>query len=163
MTYPEHLKNNFEKIAEKMGIHPSEMTILKMSPGADERHKDLELLQGSWNEERPWIILDEKDRIYTLTTAESLAQMVRFLTSAQSENFQLKLEKAIWQRFPIDFHDVWEVAMDRIRTLALSRPESAVVNLDLDWLLNEIKQKYPNLFHHLDLMLTQESSVKKSN
>ncbi|MGZ8556655.1 MAG: DUF2603 domain-containing protein, partial [Sulfuricurvum sp.] len=59
MAYPEHLKNNFEQIAEKMGINASKMTILKMSRGADERHKDLELLQGSWNEEQPWIILDE--------------------------------------------------------------------------------------------------------
>lgn len=163
MSYPEHLKNNFEQIAEKMGINASEMTIVKMSLGVDERHKDLELLQGSWHETRPWIILDEKDHIYTLTTTESLTQMVRFLTSTQSENFQLKLEKAIWQRFPIDFHDVWEVAMDRIRTLAQSRPESTVVNLDLDWLLNEIKQKYPNLFYHLDLRLAQESTAKKSN
>lgn len=153
MAYPEHLKNHLGQIAEKMGIDISEMTIVKMSPGTDERHKDLELLQGSWLEERPWIILDEKDHIYTLTTAESLAQMVRFLTSAQSENFQLKLEKAIWQRLPVDFHDVWEVAMDRIRTLAQSRPESTVVNLDLDWLLNEIKQKYPNLFYHIDQIM----------
>jgi len=156
MAYPEHLNNHLVQIAEKMGINTSEMTIVKMSPGTDERHKDLELLQGSWHEKRPWIILDEEDHIYTLTTAESLTQMVRFLTSTQSENFQLKLEKAIWQHLPIDFHDVWEVAMDRIRTLVQSRPESAVVNLDLDWLLNEIKQKYPNLFYHLDQILAQE-------
>lgn len=156
MTYPDHLKSHLGQIAEKMGINPAEMTIVKMTPGEDERHKELELIQENWDEKRPWVIVDENDQIYTLTTAESLTQIVRFLTATQSENFQLKLEKAIWQSLPIDFHDVWEVAMDRIRTLAQSRPESTVVNLDLDWLLNEIKQKYPNLFYHLDQMLEQE-------
>lgn len=156
MGYPDHLKPRLNSLAEKMGINPSEMTIVKMTPGTNERHKDLELLQGDWDEKRPWVIVDEEDRIYTLTTAESLTQIIRFLTSTQSENFQLKLEKAIWQSLPVDFHDVWEVAMDRIRTLAQSRPESTVVTLDLDWLVNEIKQKYPNLFHHFDQMLAQE-------
>jgi len=156
MPFPDHLQTNLGLIAEKMGIDASDMTIVKMSPGADERHKDLELVQGSWDEKRPWIIIDEKDRLYSLTSTESIAQMFRFLSSAQSENFQLKLEKAIWERLPIDFNDVWEVAMDRIRTLAQSRPDSTVVNLDLDWLLNEIKQAHPNLFYHLDKLLAQD-------
>lgn len=156
MTYPEHLKKDFGQIAENMGINILELTVVRMRPGSDERHKNLELLQGSWDKKHPWIILDDEDNIYTLSTAESLTQMVRFLTSTQSENFKLKLEKVIWQHLPIDFHDVWEVAMDRIRTLALGRPESTVVNLDLNWLLNEIKQKYPNLFYHLDQIIAQE-------
>lgn len=80
--------------------------------------------------------------------------MIALLASAQGESFRLKLEKAIWQRYPVDFHDVWAVAMDRIKRLAQSRPESTVVKLDLDWLVTEIKQEYPNLFLHLDQMLT---------
>jgi hypothetical protein len=50
---------------------------------------------------------------------------------------------------------VWAVAMERIKRLAKSRPGSTVVKLDLDWLVSEIKQEYPNLFYHLDQMLTQ--------
>ena len=68
----------------------------------------------------------------------------------------LKLEKAILERYPIDFHDVWAVAMDRIKKLALTRPKSVVVNLDLDWLVSEIKQEYPNLFYHLDQILASK-------
>lgn len=156
MTYPEHLTNHLGEIAGKLGINPTEMTIVKMTPGTDDRHKELELIQGDWNDTRPWIILDERDRIYTLTSAESLSMIVHLLTASQSENFQHKLEKAIWQSLPIDFEDVWSVAMDRIQTMARSQSDSMVVNIDLDWLVNEIKQKYPNLFYHLDQIMAQK-------
>lgn len=156
MSYPEHMTHNIIQTAEKMGIDPSEITIVKMGPGTDDRHKELELLQGSWQEERPWIIVDEEEHVYTLTSADALTQIIRLLSLTQSENFQYKLERAILQRLPIDFHDVWEVAMDRIRKLVRSQSESTVVNLDLDWLVSEIKQKYPNLFYHLDQILGQK-------
>ncbi|MDD2950563.1 MAG: DUF2603 domain-containing protein [Sulfuricurvum sp.] len=156
MSYPEHLNNHLGEVAEKLGIDPIDMTIVKMTPGVDDRHKELELIQGSWKETRPWIIIDEKDRIYTLTSAESLSMIIRLLSNSQSENFQHKLEKAIWQRLPIDFEDVWSVAMDRIQTMARSQSDSTVVNIDLDWLVSEIKQKYPNLFYHLDQIMTQK-------
>ncbi|MDD2369891.1 MAG: DUF2603 domain-containing protein, partial [Sulfuricurvum sp.] len=64
MSYPEHLNNHLGEVAEKLGIDPIDMTIVKMTPGVDDRHKELELIQGSWKETRPWIIIDEKDRIY---------------------------------------------------------------------------------------------------
>jgi hypothetical protein len=144
------------EIAENMGIHPAEITVVKMSAGSDDRHKELELLQGSWNKEKPWVIIDEEEHIYTLTSVESLSKIIQLLSITQSESFQLKLEKAIMQRLPIDFHDVWEVAMDRIRSLAQSRPESTIVNLDLNWLVSEIKQKYPNLFYNIEQILTQK-------
>lgn len=153
MPYSDHLNNHLTQVAEKMGMNLSDMTIVKMSPGRDERHKDLELLQGNWHDDRPWAIIDEEDHLYTLNSVDSLAKIIHLLSTTQSEVFQHKLEKAIWQRLPIDFEDVWEVAMDRIRTLARSQSESTVVNIDLDWLVREIQQKYPNLFYHIDQML----------
>lgn len=159
MPYPEHLHSHIRETAEQMGINPSEITIVKMSSGSDERHRSLELMQGSWNEDQPWIIVDEKDHIYALTSIESIAKLIGMLTMTQSEIFQHKLEKAIWQRLPIDFEDVWEVAMDRIKTLARTQSDSTIVNIDLDWLVSEIKQKYPNLFYHFDQMLGQQESL----
>ncbi len=155
MAFPEHLQNRLGQIAEALDLNAAEMTVVKMRPGSDERHKELELLQGSWDEERAWIILDENDHPHTMTSPQSLSKMIAMLASAQGESFQLKLEKAIWQRYPIDFYDVWAVAMDRIKRQAKLHPESTVVKLDLDWLVTEIKQEYPNLFYHLDQMLTQ--------
>lgn len=158
MPYPDHLDNHIGEIAEKMGINPSEITIIKMSLGSDERHRSLELMQGSWNKDQPWIIVDEDDHIYALTSVESIAKLIGMLSVTQSENFQHKLEKAIWQRLPIDFEDVWAVAMERIRTMARTQSDSTIVNIDLDWLLSEIQQKHPNLFYHLDQMIGLQES-----
>jgi predicted amidohydrolase len=156
MPFPDHLQNRLGQIAEALDLNATEMTILRMRPGIDDRHKELELLQGSWDEERPWVIIDENDHPHTMTSAQALSKMIAMLASAQGESFQLKLEKAIWQRYPIDFHDVWAVAMDRIKRQAQSQAKSTVVKIDLDWLVSEIKQEFPNLFYHLDQILTQK-------
>jgi len=153
MSYPDYLHHQIGEISEKMGIDPSDITVVKMSSGSDDRHRSLELIQGHWNKDQPWIIVDEDEHIYALTSFESIAKLIGMLTVTQSENFQHKLEKAIWQRLPIDFEDVWEVAMDRIRIMARTQSDSTVVNIDLDWLISEIKQKYPNLFYHLDQIM----------
>ncbi len=153
MTLPDPLQNELKLLAEALNIKSSEMTVVRMKSGHSERHKELELVQGEWQEEQPWIIIDEEEKVHTLTSAQSLSKIISILTAVQGENFQLKLEKAILERYPIDFHDVWAVAMDRIKKLALTRPKSVVVNLDLDWLMTEIRQEYPNLFYHLDQIL----------
>ncbi|MGB5964159.1 MAG: DUF2603 domain-containing protein, partial [Sulfurimonadaceae bacterium] len=139
MTFPEHLQKHLGQIAETLNINAAEMTIVKMRPGIDDRHKELELLQGSWDEKRPWVIIDENDHSYTMTSAPALSKMIAMFASSQDETFRLKLEKAIWQRYPIDYYDVLVVAMERIKRLAQSRPESTIVKLDLDWLVTEIK------------------------
>lgn len=153
MPYPDHLDSHIGDISERMGIDPSEVTVVKMSSGSDERHRSLELIQGNWNKDQPWIVVDEEEHIYALTSFESIVKLIGMLTVTQSENFRHKLEKAILQRLPIDFEDVWEVAMDRIRTMARKQSDSTIINIDLDWLVGEIKQKYPNLFYHLDQIL----------
>lgn len=155
MIFPEHLQNHLAEIAETLNINASEMTIVKMRPSRDDRHRELELLQGSWDEKRPWVIIDEKDHPYTMTSASALSKMIAMFTLSQDETFRLKLEKAILKRHPIDYYDVLAVAMEKIKQLAQSRPGSTVVKLDLDWLITEINQEYPNLFYHLDQLLTQ--------
>lgn len=156
MPFPEKLKKDLGQIAEILSLDADEMTIVRMRPGIDGRHKELELLQGSWDTEHPWVIIDENDLPHAMTSAESLSKMIAMFASAQGETFRLKLEKAIWQRYPIDYYDVWAVAMDKIKKLAKSRPESTIVKLDLDWLVTEIKQEYPNLFYHIDQLLGHE-------
>ena len=155
MSFPKQLQKHLGQIAETLNLNADEMTIVKMRPGIDGRHKELELIQGSWDTEHPWVIIDENDLPYTMTSAESLSKMIALFASAQGETFRLKLEKAIWKHYPIDYYDVWAVAMDRIKRLAKSRPESTIVKLDLDWLVTEIKQEYPNLFYHIDQLLGQ--------
>jgi len=153
MPLLEKLKKDLGQIAETLDLDADKMTIVRMRPGIDGRHKELELLQGSWETEQPWVIIDENDLPLAMTSAESLSKMLAMFASVQGETFRLKLEKAIWQRYPIDYYDVWAVAMDKIKKLAKSRPESTIVKLDLDWLVTEIKQEYPNLFYPIDQLL----------
>jgi hypothetical protein len=155
MPLPEKLKKDLGEIAETLNLNADEMTIVRMRPGTDARHKELELLQGSWETEQPWVILDENDLPHAMTSAASLSKMIAMFASAQGEAFRLKLEKAIWKSYPVDYYDVWTVAMDKIKKLVKRRPESTIVKLDLDWLVSEIKQEYPNLFLHIDQLLEQ--------
>ncbi|MDA3947089.1 MAG: DUF2603 domain-containing protein [Helicobacteraceae bacterium] len=157
MIFPEHLQKHLGEIAETLKVNAAEMTIVKMRPGIDDRHKELELLQGSWDEKRPWVIIDEHDHPYTMTSVPVLSKIIAMFASSQDETFHLKLEKAILKHYPIDYYDVLTVVIDKIKGLAQSRPDSTIVKLDLDWLVTEIQQEYPNLFHQLDQLLTQEA------
>lgn len=155
MIFPEHLQKHLGHIAETLNIKEGELTIVRMRPGVNDRHRELELLQGSWDEQRPWVIIDEHDQAYTMTSVPALSKMIAMFASSQDESFRLKLEKAILARYPIDYYDVLAVAMDKIKRLAQSRPGSTVVKLDLDWLITEIKKEYPNLFYDLDQLIMQ--------
>ncbi len=157
MIFPEQLQKHLGEIASTLNINEADMTIVKMRPGSDDRHKELELLQGSWDDKQTWVIIDENEHPYTMTSAPALSKIITLFALSQDETFRLKLEKAILKHYPIDYYDVLAVAMDKIKRLAQSRPESTIVKLDLDWLVTEIQQEYPNLFHQLDQLLIQES------
>jgi hypothetical protein len=77
---------------------------------------------------------------------DSVNKIITNFKAAQQENFNLKLEKTIWQNVPIDFQDVWAVAMDEIRMLSKDNGNSKVINVDLEALVGKIKKEHPNLF-----------------
>ncbi len=77
----------------------------------------------------------------------SINKIVENFRATQEENFNLKLEKTIWQNIPIDFQDVWAVAMDEIKCIATGKDEDIkVINVDLEELIINIKAEHPNLF-----------------
>lgn len=142
-----------EKINEfssSLGINKDEQTILEIV-ASNEGEKVLSLKSGHWHAPEPWFVVDEQDKIHTLISIASLKNMLEGLKQLQQENFELKLEKAIYQQIPIDFNDAWIVAMDEIKKQA--KNGLMEVNIDLDKLMANIKKEHPNLFVDMEAML----------
>ncbi|NLC28160.1 MAG: DUF2603 domain-containing protein [Campylobacteraceae bacterium] len=146
-----------QTIAKRIGIEEKvEKTVFEISDTENPNEKTLTLKSGSWEGAEPWFAIDEKQKLHTLISIESLTKMVDSLRKSQQESFNLKLEKTIWQHIPVDFQDVWAVAMDEIRQLAFKANGAKTISIDLDRLVANIKKRHPNLFVDLkDFMLNR--------
>ncbi len=118
--------------------------------------KMLSLKSGSWDNKEPWFVIDEDQKLHTMVSIDTMNKLIKNFKELQQDNFDLKLEKTILQHVPIDYQDVWAVAMDEIKKIALKNNNSKMVNVDLERLLREIKKEHPNLFLNLkDLFANQ--------
>lgn len=147
--------NDLDRLSKIAGLNPAEKTVVRIRNTDDENKKILELVEGSWNGKHPWFLIDEQEEYYALIPAKTLGGVFNKLKSSQEENFKLNLEKAILQNMPIDFEDVWVVAIKEIQKLS-QKDGARFEGSDLSAIVRQIKEEHPNLFFHLsDLLALQ--------
>ena len=135
-------------IATKLGVpKPKERPVLEIKP-LDDKHKILELKRGSWSDEQPWFIIDEDGKLMVLSNLEAMIGIMNSLQHMGEEVFKSRLEKAIAKELPIDFHDVWAVAIDELQK-RLKDGTTKPSNINLESLIKNIKREHPNLFYSL--------------
>lgn len=155
------VEQKIDEVSKSLDLPKNERTVLKLSPTDDPHRKNLALLSGSWQNKMPWIVVDENNEVHALTSSESFMSLVRSLQIATNENFGLKLEKAIWKYFPIDFHDVWVVATNELKKLLEKNENARILEIDIENLIDHIYKRHPNLFYHIkeeNLLHSDESS-----
>ncbi len=149
----EQQMKEIDAVAKRLGMpNPSQRPVMQIVPGDSEDKKSLELKRGSWSDEQPWFIIDEEGRLLVLSTAEAMSAIMNSLQHMGEEVFKARLERAIAKELPIDFHDVWVVAMHELQQRLKEGAQAQSV--DLENLVKSIKRKHPNLFYSLkDLQL----------
>ncbi|TKX30704.1 DUF2603 domain-containing protein [Campylobacter estrildidarum] len=139
-----------DDFSNNLGMKQENRAIFEMRQSDKENEKCLVLKNGNFDSPEPWFIVDENDEIHTMISLNSLKNILESLKQTQKENFELKLEKAIYQQIPIDFNDAWIVAMDEIKKRA--QGGLMEINIDLEKLIADIKKEHPNLFVDMEAM-----------
>ncbi len=146
---PKAIEKQIDALSQTLDLHHRRRTVVRLHATDDPRRKSLELISGEWEGDQPWFVVDESGTVHALTSVAALMHFIQTMQSSTNENFSLKLEKAIWQHFPIDFHDVWVVAMNELQKRLATSPDSRVLEVDIDRLIDRIHREHPNLFYRI--------------
>ena len=119
-----------EKIAKKLNIN--EKTVVEC--------KDFEVIEGDLKNPL-WILMINNELKIALEVNEYM-KLMETLKNVMKENFELKLEKAILNEFPIDYDDVKAVVLEEMK-----RNSEA----SIDEILDKVKLEHPNLFYNIEL------------
>ncbi len=143
-----NIDEKINSLANNLGMENVEKTILKMIDDENQNKKVLELQSGNFENIKPWFVIDEKnEQVYPLVPIELFLSLLNATRSAFQENLNIRLEKAITYENPIDYNDVYTVAMDEVEKIINSPKDKNLLNLNVDNLVKKIKKRYPNLFH----------------
>lgn len=150
-------------LSQKLGLKKGHETLVEIDDTDDPNIKELHLIQGDWKSDDPWFAIEKNNekKAYAFIPAEAFSQLIDTLRHVQQENFNLKLEKTIWQNIPADFEDVWVVAMEEIRKYAQQENPNKPISIDLDKLIKKIRKEHPNLFINIrDYMPAQLNQMQ---
>ncbi len=117
----------------------------------------LEFIKGKLGSEELCYIKDaQAGDEYMMVPAPLIFSLLLALNNGDKERVKLLLERDIIQQMPIDFDDVWEVAIREIEAR-----ESRYAEVDTKRLVREIKRRHPNLFLQLsDLFMRKEDVLE---
>jgi len=66
-----------KQIAQEIGIlNPEDITVVKIEEKEDKNKKILELIQGKWDNDAPWFVVDETGRVFVLSSIESIFELL---------------------------------------------------------------------------------------
>ena len=119
-----------EKVAKKLNIN--EKTVVEC--------KDFEVIEGDLKNPL-WILMINNELKIALEVNEYM-KLMETLKNVMKENFELKLEKAILNEFPVDYDDVKAVVLEEMK-----RNSEA----SIDEILDKVKLEHPNLFYSIEL------------
>ncbi|MDD7703827.1 DUF2603 domain-containing protein [Campylobacter sp.] len=137
-----------ENISHTLGISDRERITFDIEEVSSNELR-VRIVNGTKNFKSPWFAIKNEEP-YIFMPAEILDMVFRMLRTAQKESFELRLERSIWQHMPIDFGDVWRVAMDELARGNFAKEP------DLEKLIAKIKQEHPNLFVDMTSFITGE-------
>ena len=127
------MNNHLENISQTLGISKRRRTTFELE---DMDNNQMKLsYKGKANLNTPWFGM-YGDKPCALVPAELFEAVINALKNAQKENFELKLERSILQNLPIDFGDVWTVAIEEIKK-ANYKKEHPNLFLDMRSLVNK--------------------------
>ncbi len=142
-----NLLQNIDRLADELGIvNRDEIVVVKINDTDDPNKKVLELIKGEWDSNAPWFVIGRDNKVFFLSSIESILELINSIKKTKYENFNLKLEKAILENLPIDFNDVWVVAMQEIQNRLSKTKDKHLLDIDIKSLIKDIKKNYPNLF-----------------
>jgi len=142
------LDKKISNLAKNFGLDRDEHTIVKIKDTDNPNQKLLELQSGSFEESKPWFVIDDDNRIYPIINDDAMIKVFQTLKSSLQDNFNIKLEKAILEQMPVDFSDVWAVVMNEIKKETKVKP---IAKINVEKIVKDVKKFHPNLFFQLDL------------
>jgi len=158
----EEAYGKIDEVVQSLGLAPSDKTVFEIKSSRIGQKKTLTLKSGSWQNKEPWFGIDENNELHTMVSVNSLMKFIESYQNLVQENFDMRLERSILSRMPIDFGDVWVVCMDEIQNIAQNNDNVQVFSIDLDKVVDEVKAKHPNLFLDLEKYVQNpEFDVKK--